>query len=204
MTTTPPVSDRTDTRLVVTDVAAEVSRGWWVHLLVGIAWVFFAFVVLSFDFRTVWAVSVFFGVGFVVGGLTQLAVAAMTPAWRWLHVLFGLAAMVAGVVALVWPESTFLVMAAIVAWYILFSGIFDVLGGFAMRDEVDLWWLELLVGIAQVLVGFWAIGYAGRSIVLLVVWVGAAALARGVSQIFLALSLHRGGVELRRHFGAGQ
>lgn len=184
-------------------VAAEVAaRGWWVHLLVGFLWLLFAFVVLSFDLDTVWAVAVFFGAGFLVGGAAELAVAATRPDWRWLHVLFGLASIVAGIVALAWPGTTFLVLAAIVAWYILFSGFFDLLASFAMRGESDLWWLGLVLGVAQILIGFWAVGYAGRSIVLLVVWVGAAALSRGLSEIFLAFALHRAGGELRRHMAA--
>ena len=51
---------------------------------------------------------------------------------------------------------------------------------------------------AQELIGFWAIGYAGRSIDLLVIWVGATALARGISSIFLGVSLHGMGKEMRR------
>lgn len=180
------------------ELVQEATRQWWIYLAVGVAWIFFAFVVLSFDFRTVWAVAVFFGVGFIIGGLTELAVASATPDWRWLHVLFGIASIVAGIVALAWPDGTFLVLAGIIAWYILFSGIFDLAAAFAIRDENELWWLEMVLGIAQILVGFWAIGYAGRSIALLVVWVGAAALARGISHLFIGFALHRADRELRR------
>ena len=49
----------------------------------------------------------------------------------------------------------------------------------------------MIVGIVEVLVGFWAIGYSGRSIALLVVWVGAAALARGITDLFLAFQLKK-------------
>lgn len=48
----------------------------------------------------------------------------------------------------------------------------------------------LVVGIAEVLIGFWAAEYPGRSIALLIVWVGASALARGIGEIFLAFRLH--------------
>jgi len=61
----------------------------------------------------------------------------------------------------------------------------------AAKDEYDLWWLTLIVGIVEVLVGFWAIGYDGRSIALLVVWVAASALARGITDLFLAFQLKR-------------
>ena len=39
--------------------------GWF--LAAGIAWVIFGFVVLSFNQASVWAIAVFFGIGFIAG-----------------------------------------------------------------------------------------------------------------------------------------
>ena len=73
----------------------------------------------------------------------------------------------------------------------MIAGILDLTTAFATKDENDLWWLQLILGIAQILIGFWAIGYAGRSISLLVVWVGATALARGISSLFVGVRAAR-------------
>jgi uncharacterized membrane protein HdeD (DUF308 family) len=184
------------------DVLAA-SKGWWLYLLTGVLWILFAFIVLSFsDFTTVWAVALFFGFGFIAGGMMELFVASRTPSWRWLHILFGIIAILAGIMALVWPGQTFLVLAVIIGWYVLFAGIMDIVTSFATRDTNDLWWLQLLLGIAQVLIGFWAVGYSGRSIALLVIWVGASALARGISSIFLGFGLHSAGKEVRKRMGS--
>jgi uncharacterized membrane protein HdeD (DUF308 family) len=94
-------------------------------------------------------------------------------------------------VALAWPGGTFLVLAAIIAWYVFLSGVIDLVAALSMRDESELWWAGVLLALVQIAVGFWAVGYAGRSIVLLVVWVGAAALTRGLSEIFVGFALHR-------------
>jgi uncharacterized membrane protein HdeD (DUF308 family) len=182
---------------IATDDAIEVAKGWWLYLVAGVLWIIFGWVVLSFNFDTVWAISVFFGFGFIIGGIMEFIVALETPTWRWLHISFALIAVLAGILALIWPGQTFLVLAAIIGWYVLFAGIMDIAAAFATRDENDLWWLLLIVGIAEVLIGFWAVGYAGRSVALLVVWVGAAALARGISSIFLGFGLHSAGKELR-------
>ena len=48
----------------------------------------------------------------------------------------------------------------------------------------------LIMGMIEVLIGFWAIGYPGRSIILLVIWVGATALAKGFTQIVRGFALH--------------
>jgi uncharacterized membrane protein HdeD (DUF308 family) len=177
---------------------AAVARHWWVYLLAGIAWMVFAFVVLSFDITTVWAVAVFFGVGLVAGGITEFFVAAIADSWKWLHVLVGIISVVAVLVALVWPGQTFLVLAAVIGWYLLFAGIVDVVAAFATKDDNDIWWLQLVLGIAQILIGFWAIGYTGRSVAVLVIWVGASALARGISSLFLAFGLRKAGKQIAK------
>jgi uncharacterized membrane protein HdeD (DUF308 family) len=179
------------------DDFVEVSKGWWLYLVTGVLWILFGWVVLSFNFDTVWAIAVFFGIGFIVGGAMELFMAGSAEGWRWLHIAFGVIAIVAGIVTLAWPGQTFLVLATIIGWYVLLIGIMDIATAFATREENDLWWLQLILGIAEVLVGFWAVGYAGRSIAVLVIWVGAAALARGISSIFLAVGLHKAGKELR-------
>jgi uncharacterized membrane protein HdeD (DUF308 family) len=177
---------------------AEVASMWWLALVTGVMWVLFGFVVLSFDFRTVWAVAVFTGFGLIVGGAMELATSRVVTSWKWLHVLFGLISIAAGIMAFVWPGQTFLVLAAIIGWYVLIAGILDVIISFMIKGEDDLWWLTLVTGVLQIGVGFWAVGYAGRSIALLVVWVGATAVMRGVSGIFLAVSLHQAGKQLKK------
>ena len=180
------------------DELLEVSKGWWLYLVAGVLWIIFGWVVLSFNFDTVWAIAVFFGFGFIVGGMMELFVAFQAPGWRWLHIVFGVIAIIAGILALVWPGQTFLVLAAIIGWYILFAGIIDIVTSISTKEENDMWWLQLVLGIVEVLIGFWAVGYAGRSITLLVIWVGASALARGISSIVLGFGLHSMGKELRK------
>jgi len=67
---------------------------------------------------------------------------------------------------------------------------------FLTRNEADLWWVMLIVGVVEILLAFWAAGNFGREAVLLIVWVGAAALAHAVTDFVLAARLHalrRGG-----------
>ena len=52
--------------------------------------------------------------------------------------------------------------------------------------EVEVWWLQLIGGIIELALGFWAAGYYGRSAILLVAWVAAFAIVRGVTNIVMA------------------
>jgi uncharacterized membrane protein HdeD (DUF308 family) len=180
--------------------AKQMTRSWGWFLAAGIAWIVFAFFVLSFNYRTVWAIAVFFGIAFILGGIMEFAVAAMAPSWKWLHILLGIVSIIAGFIALIWPGETFLVLSAIVGWLLLIYGIIDIVFAFSTRDVMDLWWMQLIVGILMILIGFWAIAPDSQTVstyrgaVLLVVWIGLAALFRGISDIvvgFRVRSAHK-------------
>jgi uncharacterized membrane protein HdeD (DUF308 family) len=179
-----------------------VTRNWGWFLAAGIAWIVFAFLLLSFNYRTVWAIAVFFGIGFIVGGIMEFAVAAVAPGWKWLYVLIGIVSIVAGVIALMWPGETFLVLSAIAGWLLLFYGIIDVVFAFSTRHLEGLWWMQLISGIIMVLLGFWAISPDNETVatyrgaVLLVVWIGVAALFRGISDIIVGFRLRSAHKEL--------
>jgi uncharacterized membrane protein HdeD (DUF308 family) len=88
------------------------------------------------------------------------------------------------------------VLSAIVGWLLLFYGIIDIVFAFSTRHLDGLWWLQLITGIIMVLLGFWAIApddatvSTYRGSVLLVVWVGFAALFRGISDLIIGFRLH--------------
>ena len=183
---------------IMADAAEIVTGAWWLYLITGIAWFLLAFVVLTVDAASVWTVAILASIAFVIGGIFELVLASMVRSWKWVHVVFGVISIIAGIVALAWPEQTFVVLAAVLAWYLLFMGIFEIVVAFMTRHEDDLWWLRLIVGVLEVLIGFWAIAYIGRAIFLLVIWVAAAALARGLSDLFIAFGLHSAHGRFRR------
>jgi uncharacterized membrane protein HdeD (DUF308 family) len=173
----------------------SVTGNWGWFLAAGIAWIVFSFVLLSFNYATVWGIAVFFGIGFIMGGLLEFAVAAVAPGWKWLYIVIGIVSIIAGVVALVWPGQTFLVLSAIAGWLLLFYGIIDIVFAFSTREVERLWWLQLISGIIMLFLGFWAISpdddtvSTYRGAVLLVVWIGVAALFRGISDIIVGFRL---------------
>jgi uncharacterized membrane protein HdeD (DUF308 family) len=171
-----------------TELDADDLGPWWLFLVTGIAWLIVSFVILSFTWETVWSIAILAGIVFIAGGITEIMIGRKAPGWRWLYYLMGILGIIAGVIAFAWPGQTYLVLGALFGWYLLFRGVFDIVNSLAFR-RTDMWWLELIVGIAEVLIGFWAAGYPGRSAVLLAFWVGFSALARGIMSIFLAFKV---------------
>ena len=73
-----------------------------------------------------------------------------------------------------------------ISFFLVFAGTFDIITAISARREVEVWWLQLIGGIIELALGFWAAGYYGRSAVLLVAWVAAFAIIRGVTNIVMA------------------
>jgi uncharacterized membrane protein HdeD (DUF308 family) len=170
----------------------RVGLPWWFFLVTGIAWLVFAWIILSLDYRTVWAVAIWTGVALIGMGVTSMmAAGVLSGGWKFLGYLAGVAGIVVGILCFAWPGQTFLALAALIGWYLLFKGIFDIVIGIATKDEYDMWWLTLILGILEIVLGFWAIAYDGASIALLVVWAAAIALSRGITDIFLAFQVKK-------------
>lgn len=182
----------TDDIVVMDDeTAAELGRWWWLPLATGIAWIIIGFAILQFNVTTVRTVAVLAGFVLLAAGVNEIAEMFVAPGWKWLHAILGAVFVAGGIVALVWPSPTFLAIANLFAWYLLFRGISDTITSIVFRDSIPLWGLMLASGIAQLALALWAVGYTGRSIGIMVIWVGLGALMKGIGQIFGAFDLRR-------------
>jgi uncharacterized membrane protein HdeD (DUF308 family) len=132
---------------------------------------------------------VFAGLTFLMTGVTQLITAGRAESWRWLYVVGGILSIIAGILAFVWPGRTVLVLAGILAWFLVFKGIVDVVGSLASIGR-SWWWLTLILGVLELLLGIWAAGYPGRSLFVFVNLVGIYAIFYGFTEIFAAFDLH--------------
>jgi uncharacterized membrane protein HdeD (DUF308 family) len=164
---------------------------WWVYLITAALWFVIAWIVLRFDLTSVVAVSILAGTVILIAGFAELFNAAVAPGWKWLHAVLGVLFIITAVIAFFRPGGTFAILAAIVGWYFIFKGMLDIVLAFATKDANDAWWLGLIVGIIELFLGFWAAGRYGRSVTLLIVFVGAIALTRGVTDIVLAFRLRK-------------
>jgi uncharacterized membrane protein HdeD (DUF308 family) len=165
----------------------DVLPPWWVLLITGIAWSVVGLIVLRFDYTSVHAISLLFGFVGIAAGVMELFMVFMVRGWwKLLNGVLAVAFFAAGVVAFVHPGDTFLALAAIFSFFLLFAGIFDIIQSIAARNEVGAWWLQLIGGIILVVLAFWAAGYYGRSAVLLIAWVAAFALIRGIRDFVFA------------------
>jgi uncharacterized membrane protein HdeD (DUF308 family) len=165
----------------------RVLPPWWLLLITGIGWMLVALIVLRFEYTSVSAISILFGIVAIAAGVLEIGVLILAGGWwKLLHAILAVVFIAAGIVAFVHPGDTFAALAAVFSFFLIFAGTFDIIISISTRREIEVWWLQLIGGIIELLLGFWAAGYYGRSAILLVVWVAAIALIRGVRDIVLA------------------
>ncbi len=182
--TTPSGTLRDTMRAGVRDLSAV----WWWFLTLGVLWTLFGMYVLSYRVGSLAAVAALVGVSFLFGGVTQLAVAGRVRDWRWLFVVAGILGVAAGVITFVWPDITLYVVSILVAWYLIVFGVLHLVSALA-GPKVAWWWTQLLLGVAEGVLGVWAVRSWQRSLLTLVTLVGVWAIFLGVSEIFAAFSL---------------
>jgi uncharacterized membrane protein HdeD (DUF308 family) len=157
---------------------------WWMLLVSGVAWTLVAIILLRFDYTSVYSISLLFGFVAISAGVMEVAALFMASGWwKLLNGILALVFFVAGVLAFVSPGDTFVALAAIFSFVLIFAGSFDIVMAISARKDLEAWWLQLIGGILELALGFWAAGYYGRSAVLLVAWVAAFAIIRGVRDI---------------------
>ena len=172
------------------EVVEDAADRWWLFLLTGIAWLVFALIVFQWDYTTVAAISYLFGVVAIVAGVNEfLQISVATTGWKWIHGLLGVLFVLAGIYALWHPYDTFQALATLMGLFLLAKGIFDITVAFVTKHEFELWWLQLVVGLLEIVLAFWVAGNFREKAILLVIYVGIVALTRGISEIFLAFKL---------------
>ena len=105
------------------EAIAEFGRAWWVFLLTGILWFLVAIIILRFDYTSVSAISILFGIVAIFAGINEfMMLAASGGWWKVLHGLLGVLFIVVGIIAFVHPGDTFAALAAVFSFFLIFKG----------------------------------------------------------------------------------
>jgi uncharacterized membrane protein HdeD (DUF308 family) len=173
--------------------AVSKSRFWWLLLITGAAWIVLSIVILRFDYTTVAAVAILFGAYCLIAAVNEITIGVVSSStgWRIAHGVLAALLIVVGVVSLMNLGATFVTLAAVISFYFIFRGCFDIVMAFA-GSAVSGWWVLLISGLIELGLGFWAAGSWNVSVVVLVAWVAAGALVHGIGEIALAFQIHQG------------
>jgi len=123
-------------------------------------------------------------------GAGQPILPVLSRNW-WALALRGLAAIVFGVLAFVWPGITLWALVLLFGAYMLVDGIFAIVAAVRAAGREARWWLLLVEGVLGVLAGFVAFLLPGITALALLYLVAAWAIFTGILQIVGAVRLRR-------------
>ncbi len=175
-----------------------VTGLWWIFLVTGIAWLVIALLVLRFNETSVDTVGLILGLVFLGAAINEFVLfAVIRGGWRVFHLVLALVFVAGGIYCFVSPQDAFWELASILGLLLILMGAFQIVVAVLSRATNEVWWLGLIVGIIELLLGFWASQqyYPARA-ALILLWVGFFALFRGITEIVTAFQVRSVGKEL--------
>ena len=124
-------------------------------------------------------------------GLDESALASIGRHWGVLLTL-GIISLIVGIMALVWPGATVVVIAFLLAAYLIVTGIFEIVRGFGSGLSGGMRALLFIGGILSFILGLIAIRGAFQAVEILAIFIGIAFLFRGFAALFLGIEQKEG------------
>lgn len=186
-----PQADSRPTEPLQADlVRAGVARlvgPWWAFLLTGIAWLVISMVVLRFNTSSAFTIGILMGVVFLGAMVNEFLIASVWAPWRWARVLMGIVFLVGAVWAFISPLDAFWTLATAIGLLFVLQGALVLITSIESRLVNSVWWLGVVAGVIEILLGFWASQQVITArAALLIFYVGFLALFRGITEIVLA------------------
>ena len=175
----------------------NASSWWWVFIVTGVLWLWISLVVLRFTTTSVTTVGILIGVLFTMAAITEFMVVAVTSGgWKVVHILLAVLFVFGAIWGYSNPKDAFWALAEVLGFILVIYGAIELTEAVVSRPVNPLWWLGLTVGILLILLGFWTnqqlLVVQAR---LLILYVGIAALFRGIGHIVFAFSVRHAGRE---------
>jgi uncharacterized membrane protein HdeD (DUF308 family) len=172
-------------------MCALLAQNWWAVALRGVFAVLFGLIALVVPGATILSLVLFFSAYMLVDGVFGIvaAVRAARQGERWgLLILEGIANIVVGVIAFVWPGLTAIAFVLLLAAWSLISGGLMLGAAFRLSQAHGRWWLAL-GGIVSIVFGVLLVIAPVIGAVVLTWWLGAYALVFGIALLVLAFKL---------------
>ena len=168
------------------DAAEQLARNWTTLLLNGLVLVVAGILIWSIDW-SVRSLSTFIGALFIFEGFWVMLTAGIS--FRAGNLLTGLLSVAAGIAIIVWPSPSLIVLGIFLGSWLIVVGTISISGALAARRLMPDWWLFLLLGISEVILGVLALADPGATLAALITVGGIWAVVIGAMRIVLAFQI---------------
>jgi len=168
-----------------------LTRNWWAIALRGVFAILLGLAAFVLPGVTLAVFVALFGAYAIVDGVLAI-IAGVRAAERhqrwWSPVLKGIAGIVAGVLAFVWPALTALALLYLIAAWAILTGILEIVAAVHLHRAHGEW-LLMLNGVLSILFGLFAIVWPGAGILTLFWIIGVYSIVFGVLLLILGFRL---------------
>ena len=191
----------TDTNESMDDL---LSRSWWMLALRGVLALAFGILALIWPGLTLAALVALFAAYALISGVVSILGAIKNRKadreW-WLILILGLVSVAAGVISIMQPALTALVLVLVMGANALVTGVLDIAVAIRLRKTIEGEWLLIAAGIASIIFGILVFLFPGAGALALVWLISAYAIATGILLLGLAFRA-RGWGQRHRHVPA--
>lgn len=174
-------------------VLSLIGRSWWVLLLYGVVAVVFGVAAILQPLAAATALAWAIGVMAVVEGLITLfaAFGGKSGVSRGWLLVYALASLVFGVLAVINPLATASVLVLLLAAWLIVAGLYRIVFAIRVRREIRGEWLLILSGVLAIVLGALLVANPLAGVAVTTLWIGIGSLIYGVLQVVVAFRLRR-------------
>ena len=114
----------------------------------------------------------------------------LTERW-WVWLSRGIASVLFGVLAFMWPALTLEILIYLVGAYLLIDGFLNIIAAISHRKQTTSWWIVLLEGLVSVIAGLLAFIWPESTAFILLFIVAVWAILTGILEIIEAMRLRK-------------
>ncbi|TMR99468.1 DUF308 domain-containing protein [Nonomuraea basaltis] len=165
---------------------------WWVLTLRGVLALIFGVMAVAWPGITLLVLAIVFGAYAIVdGGLAAVAATRAAKGQRAPLILLAVAGLLFGIMCLIWPGLTVLVVTLLIGIWAIVTGVMDIMAAIRMRREVQGEWLHLVSGALSVLFGALVLIWPATGALTIALIIGIYAILAGIMLIVLSLRVRR-------------
>jgi uncharacterized membrane protein HdeD (DUF308 family) len=169
-----------------------ISRTWWVLALQGLCALVFAIVALLWPGITLLWLVVLFAAYALISGAAAVVGAVNnreSEEYWWLLLLLGLVSIAAGVIAVLHPDLTALVLVLLMGANAMITGVLDIVIAVQLRKVIRGEWLLAAAGIVSIAFGIFVFLYPGAGALAMVWLISFYAVATGILLLAVAFRI---------------
>ena len=178
----------------IPSMSVMLRRSWWVLLLRGAAAIVFGVLTWMQPAASAAALVLIFGAYVFVDGVLGVysAIKSRNESRHWWMVLlWGLTGVVFGVLTIINPAITALVLTIYIGVWALITGVVEIVAALRLRKEIEGEWLLVLGGLISVLFGAFVLAQPGAGMMAMLWVIATYAVIFGVLMVLLAFKVKK-------------